>query len=474
MNLPWCCILAALTLANANPLPVNVELTVRQVQSILRQNPQLPRLSRDDIIQLLDDIRAEDARNSREVKASDEANTNKEKSESGNEAEKDVIQESDQLQTTDIEEINNEIPYRKPGFFDDEEINSTAETTTKSNEASVMVVLPYTPRDGSTLQELFTKPPRTELVPESQLTTETTEKMTAASSEKMLETFKKNAELANEARKQIGYPEYKDFLDTHGLSGGPNDDHFLLPLEGFKQLPPANIIDEKVELPENIILKYDLISSNSNKNNNISPNRMPQDFPEYPFELSTAESENLNVAMPLDLPIKSYENLDLLSNDQITVLPLNGGPNPSQEEASSLVSDVGKRQTSSPNEADSDDSNKEPTTTTTEKTVDEGVKTDLDNSTSNKNADSVSLLTDNFETSAADTGASITDLEDSFGGAAPAEPGDAELPPPKKNGFYWMLDWNSFLEVGDGDTKVNIRFEPKLGDPQMFLPVSVP
>ncbi|CAG9788290.1 unnamed protein product [Diatraea saccharalis] len=78
------------------------------------------------------------------------------------------------------------------------------------------------------------------------------------------------------------------------------------------------------------------------------------------------------------------------------------------------------------------------------------------------------------DSTTSDTGPSIADLEDSFGGAAPVQPGDSELPPPRKNGFYWMLDWNSFLEVGDGDTKVNIHFEPKLGDPQMFIPVNVP
>lgn len=69
----------------------------------------------------------------------------------------------------------------------------------------------------------------------------------------------------------------------------------------------------------------------------------------------------------------------------------------------------------------------------------------------------------------------LADLESSFG-ASPADndPSEAELPPPRKNGFYYMVDWNSFLEVGEGDTKVNIRFNPKLGDPQRFLAVTVP
>lgn len=472
MNLLWCCFVAAFTMANT--APVNVESTVRQVQTILRENPQLPRLSRDDIIKLLDDIRAEDARNSKEFSPPAPVETeNLEEQETADKLEGEEIREIAQLEQAEIEVQDNEIPYHKPGYFDDE-VNATVETTTKSNEASVMVVLPYTPRDGSSLQELYTKAPRTKLVPASRLTTETTEKMTASSSEIMLETFELNAKLANEARKQIS-SDLEDFLRTHDLAGGPGNDHFLLPLEGFKPLPSANVVDDNVELPENIILTYDLASSKPSKNDELSPSRVPYDplQPEYPFELATAESENKNVALPLDLPIKPYKGLDLQS-DQISVLPLKGGLNPANDDSFNSGSEVGKRQTEAPNEPDDADS-KEPTTVApAEVTVKEDVKTESNNSTSNRNSEPAPQMTDNFEPSAADTGASISDLEDSFGGAAPSEPGDAQLPPPKKNGFYWMLDWNSFLEVGDGDTKVNIRFEPKLGDPQMFLPVSVP
>ncbi|XP_026478696.1 uncharacterized protein LOC113385103 [Ctenocephalides felis] len=66
-------------------------------------------------------------------------------------------------------------------------------------------------------------------------------------------------------------------------------------------------------------------------------------------------------------------------------------------------------------------------------------------------------------------------LEESFG--APIDPStiDEELPPPRKNGLYFLADWNSFLEVGeDGKDKVVIRFDPKVGDPSRFIPVTVP
>ena len=48
------------------------------------------------------------------------------------------------------------------------------------------------------------------------------------------------------------------------------------------------------------------------------------------------------------------------------------------------------------------------------------------------------------------------------------------LPPPRRSGFYMLLDWNSFLEVGEDPDKISIRFDPKIGDPTRFIPVTVP
>ncbi|KAK6645310.1 hypothetical protein RUM43_001586 [Polyplax serrata] len=70
-------------------------------------------------------------------------------------------------------------------------------------------------------------------------------------------------------------------------------------------------------------------------------------------------------------------------------------------------------------------------------------------------------------------------LKDSFGGgetASDTEDVDSALPPKRPNGLYLLLDWNSFLEVGTEDDKrrVNLRFQPKIGDSRNFLPISVP
>lgn len=48
------------------------------------------------------------------------------------------------------------------------------------------------------------------------------------------------------------------------------------------------------------------------------------------------------------------------------------------------------------------------------------------------------------------------------------------LPPPRRSGFYFMADWNSFLEVGEDPDKIVVRFDPKVGDPSRFIEVKIP
>lgn len=68
---------------------------------------------------------------------------------------------------------------------------------------------------------------------------------------------------------------------------------------------------------------------------------------------------------------------------------------------------------------------------------------------------------------------SVADLEDSFGGTN-AET-TTSRPAPKHNGFYYLVDWNTFLDIDNQKGKrVNLRFQPKVGDPKRFLSVSVP
>ncbi|XP_043493045.1 uncharacterized protein LOC122518259 [Polistes fuscatus] len=71
------------------------------------------------------------------------------------------------------------------------------------------------------------------------------------------------------------------------------------------------------------------------------------------------------------------------------------------------------------------------------------------------------------------TNTNLIDLENSFGGSTRAP--DPVLPARRKTGLYFLVDWNTFLEVGEeGSEKINLRFQPKVGDRSRFLPVTVP
>lgn len=427
--------IAVMTVAES---AVDIEKTVKQVQNILQSHSELPRLTREEIIQLMNDIKAEDEKTSTSKQSSKESNEIKittPYSTSDNE----IYSVTQTLKNEEILLIN-DVASVQP---------DTLEATTKKSEPSLTVVLPYTPRDGSSLQELYTRPPRVEIVPASEVTPQP------------IKTSDINQIQINNVNKQKEdfTAELRAFLDAHGLKAKPGQDHFLLPLEGFKPLPPAKIIDGNIDLPENILLTYDLISPaelKASKVQTISPTNFLYEplRPEIPFELDTSSSEIKEVVYPYDMPKsrkpKSAPNYEPIDYDSVKVIPLNKGINPIEDVKSTVENEQSKRQTNSTDVTEASITTEEP------KAASDTVQDS-----------SPSPIPD-------DAGASIADLEDSFGGAAPSLPGDSELPPPRKNGFYWMLDWNSFLEVGDGDTKVNIRFEPKLGDPQMFLPVTVP
>ncbi|XP_066602990.1 uncharacterized protein [Prorops nasuta] len=64
-------------------------------------------------------------------------------------------------------------------------------------------------------------------------------------------------------------------------------------------------------------------------------------------------------------------------------------------------------------------------------------------------------------------------LADSFGGSTEAP--DPVLPTKRRSGLYFLVDWNTFLEVGEeGKDKINLRFQPKVGDRSRFIPVMIP
>lgn len=156
MKLTFIAVIAAIVSASNGA--VDVERTVQQVQSILKSNSLLPRLTRNEILQLLNDIREEDA--------------------------KGISLQKIQLKDTNVGNIignsdNKAKPVSKESESKDKLKNATIpiststesfESTTNSATSKLAVVLPYTPRDGSSLQELYTRPPRVEIVPDTKAT----------------------------------------------------------------------------------------------------------------------------------------------------------------------------------------------------------------------------------------------------------------------------------------------------------------
>lgn len=72
---------------------------------------------------------------------------------------------------------------------------------------------------------------------------------------------------------------------------------------------------------------------------------------------------------------------------------------------------------------------------------------------------------------------SIKDLEDSFGGSSTVSTTVAPetTTQAKRTGFYYLLDWNTFLDIDDQKGKrVNLRLQPTVGDPKRFYSVTVP
>lgn len=119
------------------------------------------------------------------------------------------------------------------------------------------------------------------------------------------------------------------------------------------------------------------------------------------------------------------------------------------------------------NDSKKNDSTTEESVTTTTTNEREGKK--------EEKIDSESASSDSSSTTEEAKNGSLTDLADSFGGDTGLDPVSEEpLPLPKKNGFYFFSDWNSFLEVGEEPDKVVVRFDPKVGDPTQFVPVKIP
>lgn len=225
---------------------------------------------------------------------------------------------------------------------------------------------------------------------------------------------------------------------------------------------------------------------------------------------STMENDYQKLHLLLDT-IKQLENLNAnLTEEELEKLNLKNfnlsrdtlveseGPDPTVDfESTQAVKNEVKRQinSSEPTRIQLDVTGTTPTSgsSTDDDDLDDFIKSDdedetkLDDLTSDtpkregknddleKATEKPSSSTSTTSTTEEPRNGSISDLAGSFGGndgldAVSEEP----LPPPRKNGFYFFSDWNSFLEVGEDPDRVVVRFDPKIGDSSQFVKIKIP
>lgn len=185
--------------------------------------------------------------------------------------------------------------------------------------------------------------------------------------------------------------------------------------------------------------------------NSVSSNNIPNPLDD--FYLADGSEKN-EVKRQLNSSAPTKVSLDLPGSTQVST-------NKSNSDDFDIISNAEL------NDSKKNDSTTEESATTTTPNEREGKKEE-------KN-DSESASSDSSSKTEEAKNGSLTDLADSFGGDTGLDPVSEEpLPLPKKNGFYFFSDWNSFLEVGEEPDKVVVRFDPKVGDPTQFVPVKIP
>ncbi|XP_058825186.1 uncharacterized protein LOC131685474 isoform X2 [Topomyia yanbarensis] len=174
------------------------------------------------------------------------------------------------------------------------------------------------------------------------------------------------------------------------------------------------------------------------------------------------------------------ENVELMRTNEIKKRQQ---PNQQKkpEEPIRISLDLGESNSSSTTPASSVNSRQvEIISTTTNSTTILDVESDADppSSTRSSSSASTSSPASTSKPESSNSGSESARIheayDDSFGGYDVDPVAQQPLPQPSRNGFYFLADWNSFLEVGEDPNKVVINFRPRAGDPARFLPVNVP
>ncbi|CAL7939822.1 unnamed protein product [Xylocopa violacea] len=292
--------------------------------------------------------------------------------------------------------------------------------------------------------------------------------------------------------------EMKEFLARFGL--GTSDNRKQKSMKATTEVP--SVIEVVPDNMRGILENIGLISRSQKTSKNVL--NTVEDMKQMhtsklhvfkPHEVTVNDDEKRSKINELLDTVKliqesnaGVQNMTKLVNNFVkTTKVLKDGPDPMKFEEIDLSNEDDRNEVKRQKEGQQETS----TTATTEQTAlpstaatatTESTETTLNASTTDSaraaSGQGDAIATTPPEDSATSTTLSTTTsnlmaLEESFGGTT-KEP-DTSLPPKRKSGLYFLVDWNSFLEVGEEEKeKINLRFQPKVGDRTRFLPVTVP
>ncbi|XP_043467053.1 uncharacterized protein LOC122501560 isoform X2 [Leptopilina heterotoma] len=237
-----------------------------------------------------------------------------------------------------------------------------------------------------------------------------------------------------------------------------------------KEVAKEEMVNEKIVNPENInpqITNTKNINTESTKTENINTdNKNNQVLEKSPKEKNTGnlpkeiskESVKVNPEVANKEKREDDKKKDTTTEEQKMISFSSSASSDSEAAAQDIV------YTSVPTTTASSTT----ITTTTAKTKGSFFDTfDFDAAVKNANIDTTNT------SSKENSNTNIAALEESFGGTT--QKPDPVLPTRRRTGLYFLVDWNTFLEVGeDGKEKVNLRFQPRAGDRTRFVKVTVP
>ncbi|KAK4887111.1 hypothetical protein RN001_003382 [Aquatica leii] len=436
-----------------------IDRTVKEVEAILNANASLPRLTRGEILEIIENITKTDLAAAQKQK-------------------------------------NNE-----------------------RTQKAVMLVMPFTPNndDDSKMQELYTKPPVTKIVDSSNsgiTNVKPTRKPEGIfRGEVFLESLDQSTGNKTDASQTVTNVKEAPFVGTSTAEVRP---------DSYVQFKPLPDIGQPSEEMEEFLGRFGL--GKSSKNNRKyrqyvqDPKNILNEAPEVEFEMlpdslkdtikemgftnrdgkKVSKEETLNVLNkpndklskskkqhvfnPMQTNYATQDDIDKLNQLMDIIKQLEYLNSTKDEDLNGFNIDHINELVSSLNKTNFGTLDKQmggPNPLHFDKGLTKNEIKRQENSTNSTAAPTSAPETTPATTSTESETSNIRDLEDSFGGSANAEPEvTVTVPPPTeapKTGFYYLLDWNTFLDIDDQKGKrVNLRFQPKAGNPQEFIAVSVP